>query len=394
MPVSTPPIEITVDAVTTFVVHPIMVGPFLVGTDYYVLLGSITSVAGRVYKSTDSGATWTFKSEATTPNGAYQNYAAEFSALKIDVAYPCAPGAPDTITQDTFTFSTDLFSLEVSASEPGINSDTMLTRLASGDLIACYSVLVTDHNVLYVRQFSGTWSGKVTIGATVSGESWSAGVSLVDGSDVTHLLSNFDPGTGIIEVRYQTVSSGPTGSGAIALPVTINDAGIFPLTGQPVVYAGKLIFPFIDKSSSFSRVAVAIAAGATANPSDASWSTASVRGGAMSTNWQDRSPFALIDSLGDLYVFWITEYSTDSILQIYSAKYNGATFDAPVLYYDVMALPPSGITTPQGMRVGSFRDIGGSILGVVTITDDAFTDHAFFLNGGGAAASGSYNLFF
>lgn len=361
-------------------------GPYQSGSALYVVIGE--SVAGgieaNVFKSVDSGATWVSQDTGNRPTIANNgNFSIVFTPALVHIIAAYL-GAPNLLVNSWFSLSTDLFLTPVSVT---ISHDLVAEQIAvlrgDGSVFVQYVISDTSIEALYFNVFSsGSWGTETLLTQGVGGENLNGIAAVVDSSDTAHFLWVLTA-LSVDTVKYQTIDFGGTVSSSVNFPIANFDLGLKPA----IVWSGVLVFPYVDLISFQARTA--FATGATTNPSSASWTSAADWVGTLppdSTN--NSTAFPLVNGSGDLEVYFVNLCASLGT-QIYSVRWNGGAFDAPVLFYDPQVYPPPG-TTPAvslflislALNSGATQIVFGASGGVAG---------TFFANGGGAITSGYRN---
>lgn len=346
------------------------IGPVLVGSALYIPLIDFSNIV-YVLKSTDSGATWT---RMDSGSGAAVN------AFATSTAFPGTGIQLFWLDEQTFVFATDLFQATVSNPDPDAPFFVGVGRIRS------------DGSVVLLWQDGNTAS---IVGQIFSGGGFAASFNVytevgiphipdviglvIDSSDVAHALY-LDNDTGL--VNYSTI----VGASTVAGPVALADVLPSSRSYSTLANAGNLFYAY-HTGGVGSQVRVEIATGATSNPATAVWTNYLVR--ACPAGSIDAYPCMIMDG-ADVLVFWTNEDVTsgtgDTILY---AKWNGAGFDAPVVWYDATAHPPAG-----GLQVTPFASllsvssVSGQFVGSVAMYQPGFVQKTFYLANPSGPTSG------
>ncbi len=329
------------------------IGPVEVGPDLYVALQSFGGLSTRfqVLKSSDGGATWARVDAGGGTSYITNGNAALFISTGIFFLFggvnPANTSDATKVDEQSFVYASDTFQGLLTAAVTSYTG-----KLRAG--------IRSDDSAVAAFDDSGDVKGVIfngALGSVFAVEPSATHIALiVDASDVAHSLSNV---SGVI--KYRTI----TGAGSVSSSVTIPDV---PEAGDPgygVADAGNLYYPWPDFSGPFSRAKCEVATGATSAPGTASWTEYPVWTTGLDSDSNDDSPI-VIKSGADIFVFWINE--TDAgISRIYSARFNGAGFDAPVVFYDSSLYPPAGsVGDPTITRI-DMAIVGGSLVSIITM---------------------------
>lgn len=361
-------------------------GPYRSGGALYAVIveGVMAGNDAYVFKSVDDGATWIAQDTGNRPTIANNgNFTVLFTPTVVYIVAAYL-GAPNLLVNSWFSLSTDLFLTPVSVT---VAHDLVAEQVAvlrgDGSVFVQYNASDASVEALYFNVFaSGSWGTETLLTQGIVGENLNGIAAAVDSSDTVHFLWVITA-LAVDTVKYQTIDFGGTVSSSVNLPIANFDLGV----KVGIVWSGVLVFPYVDLVSFQARTA--FATGATTNPSSASWTSAADWVGTLppdSTN--NSTAFPLVNGSGDLEVYFVN-LCTSLGTQIYSVRWNGGTFDAPVLFYDPQVYPPPG-TTPAvslflislALNSGATQIVFGASGGVAG---------TFFANGGGAITSGYRN---
>lgn len=352
------------------------VGPWQVGTNLYCVLGSLSGsdITLHVFKSTDGGTTWTAQDDSNVEAFNVGGQQSVFEADTITLFFTnVPPGDSDALP---FDIASDLYQTIVTATEP------------AGSPSEAFAALRSDGSIIYVfradgevaaRIFNGTLGTRFTVDSEVTANIDNRSM-VVDASDTTHVITVDVIGD---ETRYVTVDASDTASAHVVIPNIVNFA-----IGRPLAFDGdKLAFPYADATSGFFRIKLLYATGATTNPASASWSQIDVWTSGLDADSNDQDPFAILDTNGDLLVFWINSTSS-GIYRMYYARFNGATFAVPVLFYDASLYPPAGATQDPILQANSLAIVDGLFTGITGMDIDGTGYQTFYLTNGGTPPVG------
>lgn len=360
--ITTPPVLVDSDA---FNFYDSSIGPVKVASDLYVALQSFSGLAQRlqVLKSTDGGATWARLDDGSGSSFVTNGSVALFLSTGIFFLFggvdPINTADSTKVDEQSFPYSSETFQSLVTAAITAYQG-----RLRG--------VLRSDDTAVATFRDNGDINGVIFSGGSL-GTPFSVDTGaitdnvclIIDSSDVAHALFNIG-GT----VFYRTI----TGAGSVSGSVSIPDVPEQLAAG--LADSGNLYYPWADFSGPFGRAQVEVATGATSNPATASWTQYQVWTSGLDADSNDDSPVMMMDG-ADPVVFWINE--TDAgISRIYSARFNGSGFDAPVLFYDSSLYPPTGATVDPTITRIAIANIGGAFVVILTMAIDGTGVHTYY----------------
>ncbi len=346
------------------------IGPVLVGSDLYVALATLSGLGVRVQvvKSSDNGATWTREDNGSGSSILTNGIAAVFASVGVlflfGGVFPIDTVDNTKVDEQSFLYATDLFQNLVVAGITFYGGALRAVVRSDDSAVATFSNTPDLSGIVFS---GGSFGSPFTVETSATAQV----CLIVDAADVAHSLYNLS-GT----VFYRTITGAGTVSGSIAIPdLPTADAG-------GVAEGGNLYYPYLDFTGPHLRVMFEVATGATSNPATATWSNYPVWTAGLDPLSEDGDPVAVMDG-ADAWVFWPNEDSA-GINRIYAAKFNGAGFDAPIVYYDATLNPPAGSTIdPVILRI-AIQKIGGAFVGVATIVISGGILKSYYLANGGA----------
>lgn len=308
-------------------------GPWMVGSNLY--MAQVEDHPARtfnIFKSTDSGLTWTPMDAAHSPGGGAPGVSFNAATGIIKVILQTVTGQPwfisyfDTAT-DTWVFTSSASSV---TGPPNFLCNVLAER-ANGDMVYIYvttfSGPVDKLAYLYYNQGSNTWNAEVQL-ITVT-----AGTYLACGAWGTDGIIRFVLGDGnTLDNTYYELDLTLTLSAGIFL------GGSDGFTADIIFFGAGLAISWTDYQFVYVAIALALP-----GISFTRYTVQTV-GGAAALSYARLA----VDITSKLTVFWVTlDYSSPPYVdEVDMATYNGAgSWIGPILFYDEIANPPANSVT-------------------------------------------------
>lgn len=363
--ITTAPVVIAADTDVSVSAHHRMQ---LASGNLYVLTNRFTGPLSAIFKSA-TGATW-----AEQDSGSEPSMSTLSSIEGADLSIYGSAGA--LIRRQAFT--PDAFGAQIDFTPSVTPQGFYPAQLSNGNVRVPYSDSALGGTAGFVVTFaSGAWGSEVSLGGSVYVD---IGPSVVDSSDVVHFMARINSGGA--KVYYQSISAGGTPSS----PVLVHSDGSVILE-PPIAFGSTLIFPFLDFSGTqITKAFVSTNAGAT-------WNTYAVNSG-LDPTWTDVSACAMVSAASEGWVYWTLigpdyPYTPEAI---YRGKWTGSGFDAPELFYDAIAYPPTGFVSGIMTSLGVVS-LGGKIR-VVADIDVTGGRYVIYMETPEAAANRTRNRFY
>ncbi len=378
---------------------------YKIGGNLYVVLFNpsgfgIGGVDIRIFKSTDSGLTWTAKDTANEPGSGGINLAnleGVFAlGTKIYVAWRFKPtnitilsrlNSFDTTT-DTWTGQSIDSALTLATSQP-----SGLAVLTSTDQYIISQFLGGGNsNLQYITFIGGVWSVATTdISPVAAGTSAVYKAHLVDATDTIHLIyAELVAGVSSKLYYVQISSLGVVGARTLLLSgVAAEKYNV----GNMCFQGTKLVISYQRTSDNVTTVLIGTPLAAPV------FSSIVVDPGASTVPLGSRAffPCAVLDGSGNINVFWGTNSPGDTDDRIWTAvQTSAAAFGAPSTWYSNASFPPPGGDpfSPGIVTVGSPTILSpnfGLLWDFVTLNGSAT---ALLIGGAGGVAASSFTLCF
>lgn len=289
-------------------------GPFLVGSNLYIVLQEQTSgeFVG-VFKSTDSGATWANMDSAHRPSNNIGKNVFFDSATGLIHVSTVSLGGGGGWSVYTFDTGTDLWSAAGPLATPTGSKSAIYVK-SDGTLVNLYEFADVER-----RTFAaGTWAAAASLiaGNNVQG-------ALVDGSDNGHVLYNSGATLKYVLASPTYVAGSPVSLGTFDL-----GRPDFKFWGPNVVAAWTNTHSLV------------VAIGTPL--SGAAFTNYTVATSALSDHLS--YPTLAVDKDGNLVVFWVEiDYSQSPVVdRLWMSTFDGvSSWGAPVLFYDEITNPAS-----------------------------------------------------
>jgi hypothetical protein len=355
-------------------------GPFEIAGALYVAIQGQFDPDNyvRVYKSTDSGATWVEQDSGNAVQAA-QSYRVIRVGDTFQIFYlDWSDGNLKLIEFDTAT------NLYGAPSDSGINGvQNSYSAAWDGTNFLVIYPLAFDTNLYRVRFAGGFWGTSASIYDTGAGTP--SVIGLVMDASRAYLFFNDLQFSGDA-LKFSTLTS----VDGFSAPVTIMAATV--RVGQPLLAGSNVLIPVDDRRSGTTTAGAALLW--TGTPLAAPvWTAALIQSSAPIVI---NSITATAASPTDIRLF----YTASSTLKMYQSAYNGSTFGADSVYYDAVANPPPvpipdpPLAPPDIAMYGVGAGLSGSVARVLVQLqyDTLGHDTTFYLPAGGRSRNKFYSV--
>jgi len=207
----------TIAAGTNRIAQPVQVGPFKIGSAFYVVVTDSSNAVVRIFKSTDSGVTWSEKDSASEPAiGTVAFTSAVQNGTKIYVASVSAGLFWQVSVFDSGTDTWTSTTVSTNAASANYNAGCMAYRASDGSLIITDQVQPNPGVTSSVAYFlfdtvALTFGSYILIGntSTISTNDNTNPFAVLNGSGYTHfILVYHDAIAGTFTLQQQSLSDG------------------------------------------------------------------------------------------------------------------------------------------------------------------------------------------
>lgn len=327
-----PPIRIdpTNPTAPVFLNHPNQYwGPWQLSGALYLM--ARVSTSATVYKSTDSGLTWTEQDVSNKPAFSGSQAASAFLvSTDIRIAWASASG----IQIVDFDTSTDTYGTPTAAATSSTSSChyVYLAQLSTGN-DRIYDLDGPGTELMFWSEYSGTWTARTLVSSNLAGDAAAQPQMLLGSNDVMHLWWGNNAGLKNLYYR-QLAADGSLGS----IQTLVTGSTVYIFTGRAVIWNGKIVLPYVRQAGAFDfRPAVLYG-----NPETAPvWTSEDIDASQPDAD----NTFAWVDG-STLYVWYLVE-DNSTIHRIYYASNDGSGWSSPTLFYDeasdpILPVPPFG----------------------------------------------------
>jgi hypothetical protein len=268
--------------------------------------------------------------------------------------------------------------------------------VASGDIYVFFGGGTGSGSNLFYRVFSGgVWGPQTTFTPSVVNVTNEPGFvqALMDQNNLIHVIY-FQTQTNIASptiMLHGTLSTG----GAVNLgQVILADVGApSGVISAPVLWNGQIAFGYF---STVSPNPVGVWIGNPATSITPVWTFEQVDTTLPNTDI-DQDEYLVVDSSGNLNLFWNTNNSP-TVISVFRSTRIAGVWSAPALFYDAVANPVPGVpAASQFMFSLSAAQLASGAFGIVTaLVQDAGTgkDAGYYVGPGGAGNPLYITLFF
>jgi len=312
-------------------------GPFEIGSALYLVSNETTPTPGiHVWKSLDSGATWTLQDSANQPTTDGDSYDVTLIGTVFFIAVQNIVINPnENLQMITFDTATDTYGALVDSGRTvALGANVRMAALSDLSLVIVYQK--PDTSIKFTTFAAGVFGAEVAFAAAAS---QAPRAIVIDLSDVAHVFWSKTV-TGTTTLNHTTITAG-----VVSAPQAVhaNTNSVFVTSKSPaVIWGDKLVFP------SRTDIAATAAAGVWIGTPIAApvWSFELVDDidwpGLGFPGESDVLPFVFLGGDGLLYVFW-TALDYDDIANIIDREYyktnDGSGWSDPILFYDAVTDP-------------------------------------------------------
>lgn len=313
-------------------------GPFTVGSNLYLVLtdddpGGTQDFRLQVWKSTDSGATWTEKSPGSGPI-VFGNYFATLNGTTIELVYISLPPAPlRRITYQEFDTVLDAYGVADSSGSDLLGSGQLqATKLISGDYLCFY---IGNFDYLSIRRTGGLWQPPTIEFAKLGASNRDHGLTSDSASTGFYVYSQVVSGTATLYFRSLTLGGILSAASTIAIGSSGfgSDFNIGPLS----FWQNGLVIPTPYDELGFPQAPVGSPGFWFGTPvSSPIWTFRYTTGRAHLL------VFLPIDFSNGV-LFWSTTGPTvPDANKLWTVAYDGANFGTPSVFWNWNTDPPAG----------------------------------------------------